>query len=78
MLRGVAGRGLSPVSGELLLELLSEEIPARMQRRAIADLKTHLDELYPLDQLRRPPLEPVLKRRTFFSLPFLAPITSRR
>jgi glycyl-tRNA synthetase beta chain len=35
---------LSPVSGELLLELLSEEIPARMQRRAIADLKTHLDE----------------------------------
>jgi glycyl-tRNA synthetase beta chain len=26
------------VSGELLLELLSEEIPARMQRRAIADL----------------------------------------
>ena len=24
--------------GELLLELLSEEIPARMQRRAIADL----------------------------------------
>ena len=25
--------------GELLLELLSEEIPARMQRRAIEDLK---------------------------------------
>jgi glycyl-tRNA synthetase beta chain len=29
---------------ELLLELLSEEIPARMQRRAIEDLKRHLDE----------------------------------
>ena len=27
-----------PRRGELLLELLSEEIPARMQRRAIADL----------------------------------------
>jgi glycyl-tRNA synthetase beta chain len=27
-----------PGSGELLLELMSEEIPARMQRRAIADL----------------------------------------
>jgi len=26
------------MSGELLLELLSEEIPARMQRRAIEDL----------------------------------------
>jgi glycyl-tRNA synthetase beta chain len=32
------------VPGELLLELLSEEIPARMQRRAIADLKRHLGE----------------------------------
>jgi glycyl-tRNA synthetase beta chain len=28
----------SPVQGELLLELLSEEIPARMQHRAIAEL----------------------------------------
>ncbi len=30
--------------GELLLELLSEEIPAGMQRRAISELKTHLGE----------------------------------
>jgi glycyl-tRNA synthetase beta chain len=30
--------------GELLLELLCEEIPARMQRRAIEDLKRHLNE----------------------------------
>ena len=30
--------------GELLLELLSEEIPARMQQRAIEDLTRHLDE----------------------------------
>jgi glycyl-tRNA synthetase beta chain len=30
--------------GELLLELLSEEIPARMQRRAIDDLVRHLNE----------------------------------
>src|SRR5437763_6681912 len=29
---------MRPVSGELLLELLTEEIPARMQRRAIDDL----------------------------------------
>jgi glycyl-tRNA synthetase beta chain len=31
-------RGAPAVTGELLLELLSEEIPARMQRRAIEDL----------------------------------------
>ena len=30
--------GSRPMTGELLLELLSEEIPARMQRRAIEDL----------------------------------------
>jgi glycyl-tRNA synthetase beta chain len=40
------------VSGELLLELLSEEIPARMQRRAIADLKTHLDEWLQAHRIR--------------------------
>src|ERR1700733_6908845 len=34
--QNLAGR--HPMSGELLLELLSEEIPARMQRRAIDDL----------------------------------------
>ena len=38
----VEKEGLAPIrqaaSGELLLELLSEEIPARMQRRAIDDL----------------------------------------
>jgi glycyl-tRNA synthetase beta chain len=43
---------LSPVPGELLLELLSEEIPARMQRRAIADLKTHLDEWLQAHRIR--------------------------
>ena len=32
------------MTGELLLELLSEEIPARMQRRAIEDLIKRLDE----------------------------------
>ena len=37
LLRGVAG-GEAAEMGELLLELLSEEIPARMQRRAIDDL----------------------------------------
>ena len=40
------------MSGELLLELLSEEIPARMQRRAIADLKTHLDEWLQAHRIR--------------------------
>ncbi|MFZ2005049.1 MAG: glycine--tRNA ligase subunit beta, partial [Stellaceae bacterium] len=30
--------GGRPMTGELLLELLTEEIPARMQRRAIDDL----------------------------------------
>jgi glycyl-tRNA synthetase beta chain len=33
-----------PRSGELLLELLSEEIPAGMQRPAIAELERHLGE----------------------------------
>jgi glycyl-tRNA synthetase beta chain len=40
------------VTGELLLELLSEEIPARMQRRAIEDLKTHIDEWLQVHHLR--------------------------
>jgi glycyl-tRNA synthetase beta chain len=38
--------------GELLLELLSEEIPARMQRRAIEDLKRHLDEWLQAQRIR--------------------------
>jgi len=37
---------------ELLLELLSEEIPARMQRRAIDDLKQHLDEWLQVHRIR--------------------------
>jgi glycyl-tRNA synthetase beta chain len=37
---------------ELLLELLSEEIPARMQRRAIEDLTTHLDEWLRVHRIR--------------------------
>jgi glycyl-tRNA synthetase beta chain len=40
------------VPGELLLELLSEEIPARMQGRAIADLKRHLDEWLKAHRIR--------------------------
>jgi glycyl-tRNA synthetase beta chain len=40
------------VPGELLLELLSEEIPARMQSRAIADLKRHLDEWLQAHRIR--------------------------
>ena len=38
--------------GELLLELLTEEIPARMQRRAIDDLRMHLDEWLQSHRLR--------------------------
>jgi glycyl-tRNA synthetase beta chain len=38
--------------GELLLELLSEEIPARMQRRAIEDLKRHLGEWLQAHRIR--------------------------
>jgi glycyl-tRNA synthetase beta chain len=40
------------VPRELLLELLSEEIPARMQSRAIADLKRHLDEWLQVHRIR--------------------------
>jgi len=40
------------MTGELLLELLTEEIPARMQRRAIEDLKKHLDEWLQAHRLR--------------------------
>jgi glycyl-tRNA synthetase beta chain len=40
------------VLGELLLELLSEEIPARMQPRAIADLDRHLDERLQAHRIR--------------------------
>ncbi|TMK34650.1 MAG: glycine--tRNA ligase subunit beta, partial [Alphaproteobacteria bacterium] len=43
--------------GELLLELLSEEIPARMQRRAIEDLVRHLGEW--LQTHRITPTEPI-------------------
>lgn len=43
--------------GELLLELLSEEIPARMQRRAIDDLVKHLGEW--LQVHRIPAVEPI-------------------
>jgi glycyl-tRNA synthetase beta chain len=39
-------------NGELLLELLSEEIPAEMQRRAIADLETHLDQWLQTHRIR--------------------------
>jgi glycyl-tRNA synthetase beta chain len=45
------------VGGELLLELLSEEIPAGMQRRAIADLVQHLGEW--LQVHRIPAREPI-------------------
>src|SRR5712691_10161605 len=38
--------------GELLLELLSEEIPARMQRRAIDDLCRHLEEWLQTHRIR--------------------------
>jgi len=38
--------------GELLLELLSQEIPARMQQRAIEDLARHLDEWLQAHRLR--------------------------
>jgi glycyl-tRNA synthetase beta chain len=41
-----------PAKGELLLELLSEEIPARMQRRAIEDLRRHLDEWLKASRIR--------------------------
>jgi glycyl-tRNA synthetase beta chain len=43
---GVRGeeRGEGQPHGELLLELLSEEVPARMQRRAIGDLVSRLGE----------------------------------
>ena len=37
-------RSRSPDVAELLLELLSQEIPARMQRHAIDDLVRHLGE----------------------------------
>ncbi len=48
---------LPPNRGELLLELLSEEIPARMQRRAIEDLAKSIDEW--LQTNRIPALEPI-------------------
>ncbi len=48
---------LPPNRGELLLELLSEEIPARMQRRAIEDLAKSMDEW--LQANRIPALEPI-------------------
>jgi glycyl-tRNA synthetase beta chain len=38
--------------GELLLELLCEEMPARMQRRACDDLKQHLDERLQAHRIR--------------------------
>ncbi len=40
------------MTGELLLELLSEEIPARMQGRAVEDLKKHLDEWLQTHRIR--------------------------
>jgi len=45
------------LTGELLLELLSEEIPARMQRRAIEELTRHLDEWLRVHRI--PPTEPI-------------------
>src|ERR1700757_1317741 len=40
------------VRGELLLELLTEEIPARMQVHAITELKRHLGEWLQAHRLR--------------------------
>jgi len=45
------------VAGELLLELLSEEIPARMQRRAIDELVRHLGEWLRVHRI--PATEPI-------------------
>jgi len=48
---------VSKVPGELLLELLTEEIPARMQRRAIDDLVQHLGEWLRVHRIA--PTEPI-------------------
>jgi glycyl-tRNA synthetase beta chain len=48
----IYGPVVRPNRGELLIELLSEEIPARMQSRAIADLKVHLDEWLQAHRIR--------------------------
>jgi glycyl-tRNA synthetase beta chain len=45
------------VAGELLLELLSEEIPARMQRRAIEEFVRHLGEWLRVHRI--PATEPI-------------------
>jgi len=49
---GSRARGRSTNVPELLLELLSEEIPARMQRRAIDDLRRHLGEWLQAHRIR--------------------------